>query len=104
MAEFPSITCPQCGMTSYNPNDIREGYCGNCHDWTSPPKRGDAMSDKIEVYQDKKGEYRWTRYAANHEIVGQSSEGYVDKDDLRANIDRTQGGEFTVIDSTIREG
>ena len=24
-------------MTSYNPNDIAEGYCGNCHDWTSPP-------------------------------------------------------------------
>lgn len=21
-------------MTSYNPNDIREGYCGSCHDWT----------------------------------------------------------------------
>jgi ribosomal protein L37E len=32
----PSITCPACGMTSYNPNDIREGYCGNCHDWTTP--------------------------------------------------------------------
>lgn len=29
-----SFTCPRCGMTSYNPNDIREGYCGNCHDWT----------------------------------------------------------------------
>lgn len=22
-------------MTSYNPNDIREGFCGNCHAWTS---------------------------------------------------------------------
>lgn len=32
----PSITCPVCGMTSYNPNDIREGFCGNCHDWTTP--------------------------------------------------------------------
>jgi hypothetical protein len=32
----PSITCPVCGMTSYNPNDIREGYCGRCHDWTTP--------------------------------------------------------------------
>jgi hypothetical protein len=31
----PSITCPRCGRTSYNLNDIREGYCGNCHDWTS---------------------------------------------------------------------
>ena len=27
----PHITCPKCGMTSYNANDIRERYCGNCH-------------------------------------------------------------------------
>tara|TARA_Y100000310_G_C20452204_1_gene701307 strand:- start:187 stop:549 length:363 start_codon:yes stop_codon:yes gene_type:complete len=32
MAE-PSITCPVCGMTSYNENDIEQGYCGNCHQW-----------------------------------------------------------------------
>jgi len=31
----PSITCPVCDMTSYNPNDVREGYCGNCNDYTS---------------------------------------------------------------------
>lgn len=30
----PSITCPRCGRTSHNPNDVREGYCGYCHDWT----------------------------------------------------------------------
>lgn len=34
--QTPSITCPDCGLTSYNPNDIREGYCGNCSDWTQP--------------------------------------------------------------------
>lgn len=32
------ITCPKCGRTSYNPMDIAEGYCGNCHDWTSARK------------------------------------------------------------------
>lgn len=26
-----TITCPQCGMTSYSLNDVRERYCGNCH-------------------------------------------------------------------------
>jgi hypothetical protein len=26
-----SITCPLCGMVSYNRNDIKERYCGNCH-------------------------------------------------------------------------
>jgi ribosomal protein L37E len=32
-----SITCPRCGMTSYHPRDVEEGYCGNCHWWTSDP-------------------------------------------------------------------
>lgn len=29
----PSITCPRCGRTSYNPNDVREQWCGNCSDY-----------------------------------------------------------------------
>lgn len=33
----PHITCPECQMKSYNPNDIKQGYCGNCHWWTSDP-------------------------------------------------------------------
>jgi len=36
MTDQPRITCPICRMTSYNPTDIAEGYCGNCHDWTTP--------------------------------------------------------------------
>lgn len=31
----PSITCPRCQRTSYNPGDIANGYCGACHDFTS---------------------------------------------------------------------
>ena len=27
----PSITCPRCGRTSWNENDVRERYCGACH-------------------------------------------------------------------------
>jgi hypothetical protein len=26
-----SFTCPDCGRTSYNPNDARHRYCGACH-------------------------------------------------------------------------
>jgi hypothetical protein len=37
--EVVSITCPECGKTSYNPYDIREGYCGHCHNWTSEASR-----------------------------------------------------------------
>lgn len=29
-----SFTCPRCGATSHNPNDVEAGYCGRCHDWT----------------------------------------------------------------------
>ena len=29
--KFPSIRCPRCGMRSYNPHDIDQRYCGNCH-------------------------------------------------------------------------
>ena len=28
------FTCPECGITSYNPNDIVEGWCGKCKSWT----------------------------------------------------------------------
>lgn len=26
-----SFICPRCGAVSYNPNDLRERYCGRCH-------------------------------------------------------------------------
>lgn len=29
-----TFTCTRCHRTSANPNDVREGYCGACHDWT----------------------------------------------------------------------
>jgi ribosomal protein S27AE len=32
----PSIECPRCGRISHHPDDVREGYCGACHDWTTP--------------------------------------------------------------------
>ena len=35
-SQAQAITCPRCMRTSYNPGDIRNGYCGNCNDWTSP--------------------------------------------------------------------
>lgn len=39
-----SITCPRCGMTSFHPMDIKEGYCNNCHDWTSEKGEENAVS------------------------------------------------------------
>ena len=28
-----SITCPRCERTSYNTGDIKNKYCGNCHEY-----------------------------------------------------------------------
>jgi len=27
----PSFTCPDCGRTSYHPEDVKNRYCGACH-------------------------------------------------------------------------
>ena len=38
-AKVKAVICPRCRWVSFNPDDIREGYCGNCHDWTGEPLR-----------------------------------------------------------------
>jgi hypothetical protein len=35
----PSFTCPDCGMVSYNPNDISNRYCGACCRFVDDPRR-----------------------------------------------------------------
>ena len=44
--------------------------------------------DTFEVYQDKKGEYRWRRTASNGRQVGRSTEGYKKKADAEKNMKR----------------
>jgi hypothetical protein len=44
----PSFTCPRCHATSYNPNDVREGYCGNCHDRTGVPRGPAAKPTRVD--------------------------------------------------------
>jgi len=45
-------------------------------------------NDKFEVYQDKRGEWRWRRKASNGKIVGAASEGYKSKADAESNMKR----------------
>jgi hypothetical protein len=33
----PSVTCPDCGLTSCHPEDVASRYCGSCRWWTSDP-------------------------------------------------------------------
>jgi hypothetical protein len=35
-----TFTCPECGRTTPNPNDVRERYCPACHWWTGNPELG----------------------------------------------------------------
>jgi ribosomal protein L37E len=34
----PSIECPRCHRVSFHPQDVSEGYCAHCHDFTTPNK------------------------------------------------------------------
>lgn len=34
----PSFTCPKCSAVSYNPNDISQGYCARCDEFTGGKK------------------------------------------------------------------
>mgnify|MGYP001590209714 CR=1 FL=1 len=47
-ADIPSITCPDCHMTSYNPGDVEHGYCGRGHDFTSRPARAGQADGRAE--------------------------------------------------------
>ena len=36
-------------------------------------------NDKVRVFRDRRGEWRWTRRAANNKIISTSGEGYRNK-------------------------
>ena len=31
--DWPKFTCPKCKMTSHHPQDWKNSYCGNCHEF-----------------------------------------------------------------------
>lgn len=31
------FTCPVCGASSSHPDDLKNGYCGRCHEFTAEP-------------------------------------------------------------------
>jgi uncharacterized protein YegP (UPF0339 family) len=46
------------------------------------------MNDKWDFYKDNSSEWRWRRTAPNGNIVGASSQGYVNRGDCVANAQR----------------
>ena len=47
-----------------------------------------SQNDKWEIYIDNAGEWRWRRTATNGNIVGASTEGYVNRSDCESNARR----------------
>jgi uncharacterized protein YegP (UPF0339 family) len=45
-------------------------------------------TDRLEIFQDKRGGYRWRRIDAHGIIVGASSEAYASRADCEANMTR----------------
>jgi hypothetical protein len=45
----PSFTCPVCGTVSYSLDDVREGYCGNCHAFTGVFGRSGEEGRQVEA-------------------------------------------------------
>lgn len=45
-----------------------------------------SAGSRIEIYQDKKNEWRWRLKAANHKIVAESGEGYKKRQGLEKNL------------------
>jgi len=46
------------------------------------------MNDKWEFYKDAENQWRWRRTATNGNIVGASTEGYMNKADCEGNARR----------------
>jgi hypothetical protein len=49
VTDQPSITCPVCKRTSYNPSDVAEGYCGACHDFTGRPREQLELAELLNT-------------------------------------------------------
>jgi len=59
----PHFTCPRCDITSWNPRDLKELYCGRCHLFFAPPAvwpideppmRHRAPRDEVGVHRARK--------------------------------------------------
>lgn len=47
---------------------------------------------KVQVYKDKKGEWRWTLFAGNNKAIADSAEGYLARADAINGLELATGG------------
>lgn len=63
------ITCPDCGRSSPNANDIAQGYCGACHWWTSDSVAG--WSRRRMLADQRAAAGRHFDYVAGHGLAAE---------------------------------
>jgi uncharacterized protein YegP (UPF0339 family) len=59
-------------------------------------------SDRVEVYKDEAGEYRWKRIAPNNRIVADGGEGYTHLHDCMTSAER-QGLAIVINAIVVKE-
>jgi uncharacterized protein YegP (UPF0339 family) len=52
------------------------------------PGKHQMANYKLEIFKDRRGEFRWRKTASNGEVIGASSESYKAKKDCEANANR----------------
>ncbi|MEH3143933.1 MAG: DUF1508 domain-containing protein [Methylobacterium frigidaeris] len=58
---------------------------------------------RFEIYRDAPGQWRWRLRAENGEVVADSGEGYVRREDCEHGIALVRGaGEAPVVDMTLQ--
>ena len=45
-------------------------------------------TDRLEVFQDRRGQWRWRRHDERGDVVGAASEGYANREDCERNMTR----------------
>ena len=55
------------------------------------------MADRYEIYQDKRGEWRWRFVAANGNNMANGGEGYKNKSDCENGIEKLKNSKDTEV-------
>jgi hypothetical protein len=67
--EQPSFTCPDCGLVSYHPVDIREGWCNVC-------KKGDLERLTLQLKKEHEASMQRERDDLEYAIQRAKARGW----------------------------
>lgn len=94
MSTHESYVCPVCGRESFNANDVRERWCGNCHGLTSDePPEGFAW---VQFVDDGPGVLFGRMMQTGYIELGSTYDVVVEPDGSKFRYD---GARFVVIEA-----